>query len=63
MYYIKFLKPFEKAKEGYEITAIVSYRKTPWVAETVEGKKKVVSYRYGVRINLWFVLLEFDWVK
>jgi len=62
---IKFFKLFNKLEEGEMFNGIIDYSKKEHelFIEDETFHECVLSYRYFLRINLWFVILEFDWIK
>ena len=61
---ILFLKLFEKLEnEGQTPFAIISYCKQEFELDIQDCEEVVISYRYLMEINLWFVILRFNWTK
>lgn len=65
---IDFLKPFSFIEEGAYIDSIVAYGKIPIEFENVDvgngyGKTIVTKYRCKLIINLWLIIINFNWIK
>lgn len=60
------LRPYQGLREGEMIKSIVAFAKDPHLQRAVVGKKTteilVVQYRYTLRINLWFLIMQFQWL-
>jgi len=55
---IKFLKLYEKYEEGFEIRAIISYCKMPYLMQYSE----CIQHKIILHINLWFVIIRLNWL-
>ena len=67
---IKFIKLFEKLEEGMIPLALISYQKQEWELGIedyhlgIEDYQEVVyTYRHSLWINLWFIIIYFNWIK
>jgi len=54
----RFLKLWSKHKEGYIIDSIVTYYKAPYLMQGDD----CIQYKKGLHINLWFLIIELDWL-
>lgn len=55
---IKLLKLYERHEEGYEIRAIISYCKMPYLMQYGE----CIQYKKYLYINLWFIIIRLNWL-
>jgi hypothetical protein len=60
------LKPYQRLREGEMIASIVAFAKEPHIHKALVSKGTteilVKQYRYSLRINLWFVIMQFRWL-
>ena len=66
---IKFLKLYKRTEEGDIFgQAIIEYIKMPYALKSMQTtdlqyQEIVESYEHFLRINLWFIILEFRRIK
>lgn len=52
------LKLYSKYKEGFIIDSVVTYDKREYLMQYGE----CIQYQKTLRINLWLVIIELDWL-
>lgn len=65
---LRFKRPYVRHDFGdnLEKTAIVTYGRMPWTARACDhgeqGHEVIVEYRKKLRLDLWLVTFDFEWV-
>lgn len=62
---IKILKLYERTERGMMIGSIIAYEKYEMVMDydMIERKYVCVQWQNYLRINLWFIILDFTWTS
>jgi len=61
----KILKLYTKQENGLEINSIITYAKFERLMDydLIQQKHICVEWDNYLRINLWFIILDFNWVS
>lgn len=54
---IKFLRLYNKTREGFAIDSIIAYKKMEYLIQY----GNCIQYKKYLHINLWFIIINLSW--